>query len=431
MSQESPFKRPIISDVGLRMSGLTGVRAIMKDIVETLRQGGEFFDLSAGNPVLLPKVAQMWQEISSEVIASQSFASVVGRYGSSKGYQPLLEAILNDFNQSYGTTFTEKNIVVTPGSQSLFFLGSNIFSGLYSDPVTTQKYDRKILLPLLPDYTGYGGITLSNTSIIGTKPLVSSSRAEHTFKYSLDDSQLSNLENIGAMIVSRPNNPTGNIISEAEIKILLTEAKKRNIPLFIDAAYGGPFPGLNFAPCKPVFDDHIVHCITLSKAGLPGERIAFAIGHESIIQAIESFMTNACIHASRFGQALLAEAITSKRIYDVCRNAINPYYQNKLLYTKKTLYEVLPDSVPWHVYQAEGGMFVWLWFEGLPISDSELYELLKKERVIVVPGSSFFPGLHEPWQHSRQCLRLSLTATEEEIFEAVCRLSLLLQKIYS
>lgn len=50
--------------------------------------------------------------------------------------------------------------------------------------------------------------------------------------------------------------------------------------------------------------------------------------------------------------------------------------------------------------------------------------------VIAVPGSTFFPGLREDWQHKQQCLRISLTATETEIAEAMKRLANVAERVY-
>lgn len=49
---------PALTKIGAQMSHLTGVRAIMKDINETLRAGAgqQFINLSAGNPLILPEV---------------------------------------------------------------------------------------------------------------------------------------------------------------------------------------------------------------------------------------------------------------------------------------------------------------------------------------------------------------------------------------
>ena len=419
------FTKDKISVTGTRMSSLTGVRAIMKDIIETLSIGGEFFNLSAGNPVVLPEVAKMWRDISNDIINSDQYPQIIGRYGSSKGYQPLVDALVEEFNERYNLSITERNIVITPGSQSLFFFGTNIFSGLFSDGTL-----KKVLLPLLPDYTGYGGVTLTEGCVIGRTPKIQENHKEHSFKYELNLDSFSIENDIGAMIVSRPNNPSGNVLSRNEVLSLQDLALKAGIPLFVDSAYGDPFPGLAFTECEPIFGDNIIHSMTLSKAGLPGERIGAVIAEESIIEAIESFMTNACIHASRFGQALTAAAIQSQRLIEVCSEVINPYYKNKFSLITQAIHQHLPDSIPWYLHEGQGGMFAWLWCKDLPITDWELYQRLKQLRVITVPGSTFFPGLQEEWKPAHECIRLSLTASEHDTVEAVKLIAKVLKDIY-
>jgi valine--pyruvate aminotransferase len=64
---------PALSQFGTQMSQLTGVRAIMKDIIETLRNsnGREFINLSAGNPVILPEVEQLWRDCTQNLLANE------------------------------------------------------------------------------------------------------------------------------------------------------------------------------------------------------------------------------------------------------------------------------------------------------------------------------------------------------------------------
>ncbi len=95
---------PALSRFGTQMSQLTGVRAIMKDIIETLKNsaGKEWIDLSAGNPVILPEVEKLWRRCTTDLLASPEYGEVVCRYGSSQGYIPFIEAVVNDFNQRYG-----------------------------------------------------------------------------------------------------------------------------------------------------------------------------------------------------------------------------------------------------------------------------------------------------------------------------------------
>ena len=102
---------PALTQFGDRMSHLTGVRAIMKDIIETLRNsaGKEFINLSAGNPVILPEVEQLWRDCTQELLDSDEYGEVVCRYGSSQGYAPLIDAVVKDFNSRYGLRLSDRN----------------------------------------------------------------------------------------------------------------------------------------------------------------------------------------------------------------------------------------------------------------------------------------------------------------------------------
>lgn len=79
----------------------------------------------------------------------------------------------------------------------------------------------------------------------------------------------------------------------------------------------------------------------------------------------------------------------------------------------------------------EGAIFAWLWLKDSPLSDVELYRAIKKEGTIVVPGQSFFPGLNEEWEHKQQCLRISLTATVEDIEAGVAAIAKVVTKTYN
>lgn len=419
--------KPALSKIGDQMSNLTGVRAIMKDINETLRAGAgqQFINLSAGNPLILPEVEQLWRDCTAQLLASSEYGEVVCRYGSSQGYAPLVEAIANDFNKRYGLNLTERNILLTPGSQSLYFYAANVFGGY-----TSSGDLKEIVLPLSPDYTGYGGVTLCAEALIAYKPTLDIDAAAHKFKYRPDFSQLEITENTGCVIFSRPCNPTGNVLTDDEVKKIAALAAPFNVPVLIDSAYGPPFPALNFTEMTPVFGENILHCMSLSKAGLPGERIGIAIGDEEWIHVLECFQTNMCIHPSRYGQAIAARAINSGKLAEISEQVIRSFYQNKFTVLEDSLFAAMPKDLPWFLHRGEGAIFAWLWLDELPITDWEFYQQLKQVGVIVVPGSSFFPGLREDWLHKHQCLRISLTGSDEEIAIGMQRLAHVAQQVY-
>lgn len=418
---------PALTQFGIQMSNLTGVRAIMKDIIETLRagQGREFVNLSAGNPVILPEVEQLWRNCTAELLASPEYGEVVCRYGSSQGYQPLIEAIANDFNQRYGLNLSDRNILITPGSQALYFYAANSFGGY-----TSSGELKQIVLPLSPEYTGYGGVSLIPEAVVAYKPTLEIDETAHRFKYRPDFSQLKIDQNTGCVIFSRPCNPTGNVLTDEEVQKIAALAAPYDVPVLIDSAYATPYPALNFTEMTPVFGDNILHCMSLSKAGLPGERIGVAIGDAKLIGILESFQTNLCIHSPRYGQAIAAKAIASGALAELSTTVVRPYYQEKFDVVESTLDESMPSDLPWFLHRGEGAIFAWLWLQDLPITDWELYQQLKQVGVIVVPGSTFFPGLREDWVHKQQCIRISLTASSEEIKVGMQRLAEVVQQVY-
>ncbi|NEN94527.1 MAG: valine--pyruvate transaminase [Moorea sp. SIO1F2] len=418
---------PTLTQIGTQMSKLTGVRAIMKDIIETLRagQGQDWINLSAGNPVILPQVEQLWRDCTAQLLASSEYGEVICRYGSSQGYQPLIDAIAKDFNQRYGLSLSDRHILITPGSQSIYFYAANVFGGY-----TSSGQLKQVVLPLSPEYTGYGGVSLTPEAVYAYKPTLEINHEQHRFKYRPDFSQLKISQETGCVIVSRPCNPTGNVLTDEEVIKISEMAAPFNVPVLIDAAYAPPFPALNFTEMTPVFRDNIIHCLSLSKAGLPGERVGVAIGNPELISILESFQTNLCIHSARYGQAIAAKAIASGALPEIATNVIRPHYQQKFVTLELTLDKFMPKDLPWFLHRGEGAIFAWLWLQDLPITDWELYQQLKQVGVIVVPGSTFFPGLREDWSHQQQCIRISLTATEEEIEIAMQRLATLVEEVY-
>lgn len=399
----------------------------MKDIIETLQsnKGQELINLSAGNPLILPEVEQLWRDCTADLLASSEYGEVVCRYGSSQGYAPFIEAIANDFNKRYGLKLTERNILITPGSQTLYFYAANCFGGY-----TSSGQLKQIVLPLSPDYTGYGGVCLVPEALIAYKPSLDIDASAHRFKYRPDFSQLSITDDTGCVIFSRPCNPTGNVLTDDEVKKIADLAAPYDVPVLIDSAYAPPFPALNFTDMSLIFGENILHCTSLSKAGLPGERIGIAIGNEKLIQVLESFQTNANLHSSRYGQAIAARAINSGALVQIAEQVIRPFYQNKFAVLENTLNEAMPNNLPWFLHRGEGAIFAWLWLQDLPITDWELYQELKQVGVIVVPGSTFFPGLQEEWQHKHQCVRISLTGSDEEIVTGMQRLAKVAEQVY-
>ncbi|WP_345056880.1 aminotransferase class I/II-fold pyridoxal phosphate-dependent enzyme, partial [Streptomyces rameus] len=227
--------------------------------------------------------------------------------------------------------------------------------------------------------------------------------------------------------------PTDHDITQT-LDALVSVADKLDVPLFIDHAYGAPFPRIADVHVDPVLHPNVVNCFSVSKAGLPGERIGFAIGAPQYIGALAAFMSNSVLHAPQLSQAAVALALRDGRLDQVTRDAITPYYHQKKQTMNALLTELLPPDLRWRAHSGAGGMFSWVWVDEPWFDDMELYRRLKEKRVFVVPGRHFFVDAESaplPDGHATRCFRMSLSAPESVIAEGVKRVAATLHEMHT
>ncbi len=398
----------------------------MSDIKQSIKQSSEskIYLLAAGNPLIIKEMNELWKEYCNDMMKTDEFGELICRYGSTPGYEPFLETFAQYCNKYYGWNIDESNILVTPGSQIAYFYAVNAFSG------QSHGEFKKILCPILPEYTGYQKLPIKPNTIIGLKPKITYLK-ENKFQYSLNP-EIKNLidENIGMILLSRPNNPTGNILSENEVKDIIRIATEKEAIVTMDGAYLAPIPNLQFHKAKPIFRDNILNIFSFSKAGLPGSRIGVIVGNSDLISKLENIQSNICLHSSRLGQGLALHGLRSGKLMDICEKIVNPLYRRKREIAEKIILENLNSDIPVNIHVGKGTFFMWLWFENLPISDLQLYEMLKKQKVFIVPGSFFFLGLKKPWNHTKECIRISLALPDEDLKEGLKKIIGIIEKIY-
>ncbi|MFL6115917.1 MAG: aminotransferase class I/II-fold pyridoxal phosphate-dependent enzyme [Catenulispora sp.] len=404
-----------MSERGRKMTGLSGIRSIMEDIALAGAAGGEWFNLSPGNPARVPEAVATWRRLYRDAAEAPAFAETAGRYGPSRGADVLVEEIVRYFRGRYGWAIDASNVVVGPGAQMLAFAAATLFTG------PTPLGHRRLLLPSLPDYTGYQGIPLEQEGIAGVAPQVEV-EGPRRFRYRLDLGAVRAHRDVGMMLVSSPANPTGRALTEVETAGLAGVAEDLGIPLVLDHAYGQPFPAIAEDPLEPEPHPNVIHLFTFSKAGLPGERLGFAVGAPEPVSAMVAFLANVCLHAPQTVQAVAARALADGEIDLLSEKVLKPHYLAKREAAERALDELLPRDVRWRLHSGAGGMFCWLWIDEPWFDDLAAYEAAKRRRLFLVPGRHFFalpPGSAFAAGHGTRCLRLSLSAPEPEIIEGI------------
>lgn len=126
----------------------------------------------------------------------------------------------------------------------------------------------KSWFPLTPEYIGYADSGLEEDLFVATRPNIELLQ-KASLNHHVDFEHLQVTEETGMICVSRPTNPTGNVITDEELIKLDALAHQHGVPLVIDNAYGVPFPGIIFSDARPLWNPNIVLCMSLSKLGLP------------------------------------------------------------------------------------------------------------------------------------------------------------------
>lgn len=402
-----------LSAFGEKFTNHSGILSLMDDLGNALADGQEKIMMGGGNPAHIPEVEAIFRQRLRKITDNQTeFTRLVGTYDPPQGEKDFVREMAGYLNRQFGWQLTERNIALTNGSQAAFFMLFNMFAGQYGD-----GSHKRIQLPLAPEYIGYADSGLSEDFFLANKPEIEHIDA-HTFKYHVNFRELVVDESTGALCVSRPTNPTGNVLTDYEIEKLDTLALANNIPMIIDGAYGTPFPKLIFTEATPRWNEHTILCLSLSKLGLPATRTGIVIANEQVILALSGINAIMNLAPNSTGSLLALDMIRDDSINPLCDNTIRPYYQEKAQFAVDCLKRQFGD-IPWHVHKPEGAMFLWLWFEDLPISSLELYERLKARDVLVVSGHYFFPGIDDHWPHKHQCLRVTYTRDNQTVEKGI------------
>ncbi|MFQ5659283.1 MAG: valine--pyruvate transaminase [Gammaproteobacteria bacterium] len=391
----------------------SGIFQLMEDLGNAMAGDQDVLMLGGGNPAHIPAVQSLFQERMRRLVEDpEEFAHTIGNYDTPRGEQQFIRALADLLRSRYGWPLGPENIVLTSGSQSGFFLLFNTLAGEFPDGTHKQ-----ILLPVVPEYIGYSDVGLTDDLFIAHRPTIETF-ADHTFKYHVAFDELNVDESIGAICVSRPTNPTGNVLSDQEVAKLLHLAEQRQIPLIIDNAYGMPFPNIIFADVKPVWSEQIIYCMSLSKLGLPAVRTGIIIAHRDITDAIAKMNGIINLALGSFGPALALDLVQSGEVIYMSETVIKPFYQTRAQQAIELFHKELA-GIDYYIHKAEGAIFLWLWFPGLPISSEELYVRLKKRGVLILSGHYFFPGLDDDWKHKHECIRVTYAMEDEVVSQGI------------
>lgn len=409
------------SIAGQKLTGHSGILELMDDLGRAMTIDPHMRMLGGGNPAAVPEMQTLVRERMEELLdEGDTFDRMLANYEPPQGNPRFLRALAALLQHEFGWDIGPKNIAITCGGQSAYFYLFNILAGRFED-----GRRRKILLPLAPEYIGYCDQGLEPNLFVSCQPRIEwpAGRESRVFKYRIDFAAVEDAlqrEDIGAIAVSRPTNPTGNVLSDDEVSQLSALAEKHGIPLILDNAYGAPFPGVLFVPAKAFWTPHVILTLSLSKLGLPGTRTGIVIAPEQIATAISSLTAIVGLSNGTLGQQLVLPWIEDGSILQFGPQILRPFYETKSQAAMGWAREAFAAAgVDCAMHASEGAFFHWLWLPNLSIPTRELYQRLKAREVLTVPGEYFFYGLTGDWPHQHECLRINFSQPEKIVREGL------------
>ncbi|EIJ2832987.1 valine--pyruvate transaminase [Vibrio parahaemolyticus] len=410
------------SKFGEKFNQYSGITQLMDDLNDGLRTPGAIM-LGGGNPAAIPAMLDYFHQASEEMLASGELVAALTNYDGPQGKDVFVKALAQLFRETYGWDISEKNISLTNGSQSGFFYLFNLFAGQQPD-----GSHKKVLLPIAPEYIGYGDAGIDEDIFVSYHPEIEL-LDNGLFKYHVDFEKLTVDDSVAAICASRPTNPTGNVLTDEEVRKLDKLARENNIPLIIDNAYGLPFPNIIFEDVEPFWNENTILCMSLSKLGLPGVRCGIVIASEEITQALTNMNGIISLAPGSVGPGLANHIIAKGDLLKLSSEVIKPFYKQKSQRAVELLQQAITDE-RFRIHKPEGAIFLWLWFDELPITTMELYQRLKARGVLIVPGEYFFIGQKDEWDHAHQCLRMNYVQDDEMMQKGIAIIAEEVEKAY-
>ncbi|WP_423792477.1 histidinol-phosphate transaminase [Methanocaldococcus indicus] len=290
--------------------------------------------------------------------------------------EPINPILMNELSKFLGVD--EKNIIV--GGDGADEILDVIFK-------TFVDKDDEVIIPI-PTFTQYRLLA----DIYSAKIRFAKFDKEKDFKLDVDSvlSQITNKTKV--IFLCSPNNPTGNIIDNKDIKKIIEEAE--NSLVVIDHAYI-EYAKKEYDWTKKINDyDNILILRTFSKVfGLAGLRVGYGVANENIISYM--MRVKPTFSLTRLSQVGAIGALRDRKFFNFC--------VNEGIKVREYLYKELKKFKDINVYPSEAN---YLLVELKTMKSKDFCEELLKRGVIVRDCSSF-EGLGDNY------VRISIGTFEE------------------
>jgi polar amino acid transport system ATP-binding protein/arginine:pyruvate transaminase len=229
-------------------------------------------------------------------------------YTPATGRQHLREAIAASHQARTGQPVGAANVIFLAGAQNALFVASLCIAAPGDEVIALE--------PLYPSYP-------ATLEISGARMVRVASPAARGFRADLGKLEAAITPRTRALFFATPNNPSGVILSAADLAVIGDLARRHSLWVVADEVYAGLAPGGRVPSLAAQLPDQVVTINSLSKShSMPGWRAGWLVGPPQMV-----------IHAEAMAQCMLfglpgfvqEAAVTALSVADAAESRVREY----------------------------------------------------------------------------------------------------------
>jgi len=329
------------------------------------------------------------------------------RYTAVAGIPEVRKAVVERHACDFGSEYTAEECVFTAGGKLALFNAIQVL----------VEHGDEVILPVpywvsFKDMIQYSG---------GTVVLVETDERED-FRLTAKMIEAAITPKTKAIILNTPSNPSGAVVSPADLEAIVRLAHARGIYVLLDECYvyltftGAVVSGGTFTDCK----EHILVMGSLSKTyAMTGWRAGFALGPKQIIGAMSKLQSQSTSNTASMVQKAAVAALTGSQECVTEMRADYLKLRDQVLAGFKTI-PGLTCTVPQGAFYVYPNVSAFIGRGGIKSASDLAAKLLSEAHVVVVPGEAFGTKEH---------VRLSYAVSSDVVDEGVRRMREYLGKL--
>jgi aspartate/methionine/tyrosine aminotransferase len=313
-------------------------------------------------------------------------------YTPASGIMEVREAVAAFVNRMLKTDVDALDVVLVPGSKNVL---------LFTLLACIEPGD-EVILPD-PGYPAYH----SQVNFIGAIPKPVTLREETGFRLDLDELRSLITPKTRMLIINTPQNPTGGILTEEDVKVVCDLVQEHNLILVSDEIYSQLVYGFHHVSplSQPGMRERTVLMDGLSKSyAMTGWRLAYAVAPRELAKKLDTLMINSSSCAAAFTQMAAIEALSTEESEHAVHRLVKVFEHRRDLVVDGL------NSIPGvRCAKPQGAFYAFPNITGTGMDEHELADrLLSEAGVAVLPGTAFGAA-------GRGFIRLAYTQSEDEL----------------